>query len=87
MATGAVPASFSGLRRMDCNLGSAKKVDFVRVSDMLRINYGRRRKVLVIRNSNPGPDIAELQTSSEGSPLLGIISTIYYLLLGLCLVY
>lgn len=82
MATGAVPASFSGLRRMDCNLGPARSMDFVRVSDMQRIKYGRR-KVLVVRNSNPGPDIAELQSSSEGSPLLGMISTIYYLLLSL----
>ena len=86
MATGSVPTSFSGLRRMDCNLGSSKSVDFVRVSDMQRITYGRR-KVSVIRNSNPSSDIAELQASSEGSPLLGIISVIYYLLFSLCLVY
>lgn len=83
MATGAVPASFSGLRRMDCNLGSAKSMDLLRVSDVQRVRYGRR-KVFVIRNSN---HIAEVQTSSEGSPLLGIISVVYHFLFSLCLVY
>ena len=74
MATGAaVPASFTGLKSRDRSLGFTKSMDFVRVSDVKRVKASRR-KVLVIRNSNPGSDIAELRPASEGSPLLGIIS-------------
>jgi (E)-4-hydroxy-3-methylbut-2-enyl-diphosphate synthase len=35
-----------------------------------RFKSGRTR-ISVIRNSNPGSDIAELKPASEGSPLLG----------------
>ncbi|KAA8550404.1 hypothetical protein F0562_002088 [Nyssa sinensis] len=69
MATGAVPASFTGLKSRDHGLGFAKSMDFVRVSDLQRVKF-RRTKVSVIRNSNPGSEIAELQPASEGSPLL-----------------
>ncbi|XP_059429620.1 4-hydroxy-3-methylbut-2-en-1-yl diphosphate synthase (ferredoxin), chloroplastic [Corylus avellana] len=70
MATGAVPASFTGLKSRDHpSLGFTRSMGFVRISDMRRVKAGRR-KVSVIRNSNPGTDIAELQPASEGSPLL-----------------
>lgn len=70
MATGAVPASFTGLTGRETTLGFTKSVDFVRVSDLKRFKSGRTR-ISVIRNSNPGSDIAELKPASEGSPLLG----------------
>lgn len=73
MATGAVPAYLTCLKGRDQSLGFTRSIDFVRISDMKRVKTGRR-KVLVICNSNPGSDIAELQAASEGSPLLGIIS-------------
>lgn len=72
MATGTVPASFTGLKSRDSSLGFTKSMDFIRVSNMKRIKAGRR-KLSVIRNSNPSSDIAQLQAASEGSPLLGII--------------
>lgn len=71
MATGAVPASFTGLKSRDSSLGFAKSFDFVKVSDLKRINP-RRKRISLIRNSNPGSDIAELQPASKGSALLGI---------------
>lgn len=70
MATGAVPASFSGLKSRDSSLGFAKSFDFVKVSDSKRISRARKR-ISLIRNSNPGSDTAQLQPASEGSPLLG----------------
>nr|AOV62778.1 4-hydroxy-3-methylbut-2-enyl diphosphate synthase [Morus alba] len=69
MAAGTVPAAFSGLKSRDSGLGFAKSLDFVKVSDLKRVKFARTR-VSVIRNSNPGSDIAELQSTSEGSPLL-----------------
>ncbi|RXI04571.1 hypothetical protein DVH24_038845 [Malus domestica] len=69
MATGAVPASFTGLKSRDSSFGFAKSMDFARVSDLKRFKSGRTR-ISVIRNSNPGSDIAELKPASEGSPLL-----------------
>lgn len=73
MATGAVPASFTGLKSRDhCGLGFGKSSDFVRVSDLQRVKFGRS-KVAVIRNSNnPSSETVELKPASEGSPLLGI---------------
>lgn len=79
MATGAVPASFTGLKGRDTTLGFAKSMDFVRVSDLKRFKSGRTR-ISVIRNSNPGSDIAELKPASDGSPLLGD----QFLLFSLC---
>ncbi|CAN1346457.1 4-hydroxy-3-methylbut-2-en-1-yl diphosphate synthase (ferredoxin), chloroplastic [Linum perenne] len=64
MATGAVPASFMGLNTGDPSLGFAKSMDFVRISDVRRINSGRR-KIPIIKSST-----VELQPASEGSPLL-----------------
>ncbi|XP_057454741.1 4-hydroxy-3-methylbut-2-en-1-yl diphosphate synthase (ferredoxin), chloroplastic isoform X2 [Lotus japonicus] len=69
MATGAVPASFTNVKTWNSNLGFAKSIDFVRVADLKSIKSART-KVSIIRNSNPGQDIAELQPASEGSPLL-----------------
>ncbi|XP_008225831.1 PREDICTED: 4-hydroxy-3-methylbut-2-en-1-yl diphosphate synthase (ferredoxin), chloroplastic-like [Prunus mume] len=69
MATGTVPASFMGLKGRDSSIGFAKSMDFVRVCDLKRFKSGRTR-ISVIRNSNPGSDIAELKPASEGSPLL-----------------
>jgi (E)-4-hydroxy-3-methylbut-2-enyl-diphosphate synthase len=43
----------------------------VRVSDLKRMS-SVRRKVSIIRNSNPSQDIAELQPASKGSQLLGM---------------
>lgn len=71
MATGAVPASFTNVKTWNSNLGFAKSIDFVRVADLKSIKSART-KVSIIRNSNPGQDIAELQPASEGSPLLGM---------------
>lgn len=73
MATGAVPASFTGLKTRDRHgLGFAKSSDFVRVSNLQRVKFGRT-KVSVIRNSsNPGSETVELEPASEGSQLLGI---------------
>nr|GEV70807.1 4-hydroxy-3-methylbut-2-en-1-yl diphosphate synthase (ferredoxin), chloroplastic [Tanacetum cinerariifolium]GEV70808.1 4-hydroxy-3-methylbut-2-en-1-yl diphosphate synthase (ferredoxin), chloroplastic [Tanacetum cinerariifolium] len=69
MATGAAPASLMGLKTMDNGLGFAKTSDFVKVSDVKRVKF-HRTKISVIKNSNPGSDIAELRPASEGSPLL-----------------
>ncbi|XP_065865676.1 4-hydroxy-3-methylbut-2-en-1-yl diphosphate synthase (ferredoxin), chloroplastic [Euphorbia lathyris] len=69
MATGAVPASFTGLKTRESTLGFGKSLDFVRVCDLKRIKSGRK-KISMIRNSNPGPEMIELQPASEGSPLL-----------------
>ncbi|KAK6144399.1 hypothetical protein DH2020_021219 [Rehmannia glutinosa] len=71
MATGAVPASFTGLKSRDHKgIGFAKCSDFVRVSDLQRVKF-RRTKVALIRNStNPGSETVELEPASAGSPLL-----------------
>ncbi|XP_034895953.1 4-hydroxy-3-methylbut-2-en-1-yl diphosphate synthase (ferredoxin), chloroplastic [Populus alba] len=69
MATGAVPASFSGLQMKESGLGFGKSMDFVRICDIKRIKSGRK-KISMIRNSNTGRDIVELQPASEGSSLL-----------------
>ena len=75
MATGAaVPTTFSTLKTWDSSLGFAKNIDFVRVSDMKSMKSSARKRVSIIRNSNPGQDIAELQPASPGSPLLGMIA-------------
>jgi len=71
MASGTVPTSFSSLKTWDSNLGFAKNVDFVRVSDLKSMKAAKKR-VSIIRNSNPGQDIVELQPASPGSPLLGM---------------
>ncbi|KAJ1409201.1 Dihydropteroate synthase-like [Sesbania bispinosa] len=68
-SAGTVPASFSSIKTCDSSLGFAKSMDFVRVSDLKRMKSART-KVSIIRNSNPGQDIAELQPASPGSPLL-----------------
>lgn len=73
MATGAVTASFSGLKSRDSNLGFSKSMDFARVCDLKRVKFHRRR-VSVIKNASSGQDVAQLQPASEGSPLLGICS-------------
>ncbi|KAK7402132.1 hypothetical protein VNO78_14152 [Psophocarpus tetragonolobus] len=69
MATGAVPTSISNLKTWDSSLGFAKSMDFVRVCDLKSMKSARKR-VSIIRNSNPGQDIVELQHASPGSPLL-----------------
>ncbi|XP_054813567.1 4-hydroxy-3-methylbut-2-en-1-yl diphosphate synthase (ferredoxin), chloroplastic-like [Prosopis cineraria] len=69
MATGVVPTSFSTLKGRDSSLGVAKNMNFARISD-LKIMKSGRTKVSVIRNSNPGQDIAEVQSASPGNPLL-----------------
>ncbi|XP_042477001.1 4-hydroxy-3-methylbut-2-en-1-yl diphosphate synthase (ferredoxin), chloroplastic-like [Macadamia integrifolia] len=69
MATGAVPHTFSGLKTRDHGLSFTKSVNFMKVTDLRRVK-SQRTKVLVIRSSNSGPEIAEMQPASEGSPLL-----------------
>ncbi|KAF5751539.1 4-hydroxy-3-methylbut-2-en-1-yl diphosphate synthase [Tripterygium wilfordii] len=69
MATGTVPASFSGLKSGDSSLGFAKRMDFIKIVDLKRIKSGRK-KISAIRNSQSAPEIAEMQPASEGSPLL-----------------
>lgn len=71
MASGTVPTSFTGLKIREKGLGFSKSMDFVRVSNLQRVKF-RRTRVLVIKNSNPGPETVELQPASEGSQLLGI---------------
>lgn len=70
MAAGAVPASFTGLKSKENGLGFGKSMNFVRVSDSQRVKF-RRTKVSVIRNAIPDQETIELQSASEGSPLLG----------------
>lgn len=81
-SVGTLPSHLSGLKGGNVNLGFAKRLQLVKVSDLKSIR-SPGRKVLVIRNSNPGPDIAELQPASEGSSLLGKILTmpVHYLAL------
>ncbi|XP_050203714.1 4-hydroxy-3-methylbut-2-en-1-yl diphosphate synthase (ferredoxin), chloroplastic [Mercurialis annua] len=74
MATGgAVPASFTGLKTRESSssstLGFVKSIDFVRLSDMKRVNSGKKRISMNIRNSS-NPEMIELQPASPGSPLL-----------------
>lgn len=71
MASGTVHASFSSLRMSESGLGFVKSIDFVRVSDLKRMKSART-KVSIIRNSNPGQDVVELQPASKGSQLLGM---------------
>lgn len=79
MATGTVPASFTGLKSRENGLGFAKSMDFVQVSDLRRVKF-RRAKVSVIKNSNPGPETVELQPASQGSQLLGKFSALLVVL-------
>lgn len=69
MATGAVPATFSGLKTREPSLGFARSMDFVRVSDLQRLK-SLGKKVSVIRNSKSSSEVAERQPTSEGSPLI-----------------
>ncbi|GAB4825428.1 hypothetical protein Ancab_008301 [Ancistrocladus abbreviatus] len=69
MATGVIPTSFLGLKGKEYDLGFAKNVDFGKISYLKRVKSSRM-KFFVIRNSNQGSEIAELQPASEGSPLL-----------------
>ncbi|XP_058771219.1 4-hydroxy-3-methylbut-2-en-1-yl diphosphate synthase (ferredoxin), chloroplastic-like [Vicia villosa] len=69
MASGTVPASFSSFRMSESGLGFVKSIDFVRVSDLKRMKSART-KVSIIRNSNPGQEVVELQPASKGSQLL-----------------
>nr|UYR28642.1 1-hydroxy-2-methyl-2-(E)-butenyl-4-diphosphate synthase [Andrographis alata] len=71
MATCSIPASFTSIRSKDHHdVGFAKSLDFVRVSNLQRVKF-RRRRVAVIRNvANPGSETVELEPASDGSPLL-----------------
>ncbi|KAJ8497614.1 hypothetical protein OPV22_008166 [Ensete ventricosum] len=73
MAAGAVPSSIPGLRTRDCGLSFAKSVDFARVScapGQPRMKLRRRHAAVIRSSSNSGSEIVELQSASEGSPLL-----------------
>ncbi|VFQ91483.1 unnamed protein product [Cuscuta campestris] len=69
MPTGAVPVSFPGLSGRGNGLVFGKSIGFSRVSDLQRAKF-HRSKALVIRNSNPGPDMVDLRPASAESPLL-----------------
>ncbi|AED97355.1 4-hydroxy-3-methylbut-2-enyl diphosphate synthase [Arabidopsis thaliana] len=69
MATGVLPAPVSGIKIPDSKVGFGKSMNLVRICDVRSLRSARRR-VSVIRNSNQGSDLAELQPASEGSPLL-----------------
>lgn len=71
-SAGTLPSHLSGLKGGNVNLGFSKRLESVKVFDLKSVR-SHGRKVLVIRNSNPGSDIAELQPASEGSSLLGKI--------------
>ncbi|XP_019447881.1 PREDICTED: 4-hydroxy-3-methylbut-2-en-1-yl diphosphate synthase (ferredoxin), chloroplastic-like isoform X2 [Lupinus angustifolius] len=67
----AIPGSFSTINTWDYSNGFGKSMDFVRVSDMKKVQSGKTKRVLVIRNSsNPAQDILQLQPASSGTPLL-----------------
>lgn len=68
-SAGTLPSHLSGLKGGNVNLGFSKRLESVKVFDLKSVR-SHGRKVLVIRNSNPGSDIAELQPASEGSSLL-----------------
>nr|AXT18170.1 4-hydroxy-3-methylbut-2-enyl diphosphate synthase [Ziziphora clinopodioides] len=71
MATGAVPASFTGLKSKDHRgLGFAKSSDFVRVSNLQRVKFGRSKVSVIKNSSNPSRETVELEPASEGSQLL-----------------
>ncbi|KAK1290955.1 hypothetical protein QJS10_CPB18g02121 [Acorus calamus] len=73
MAATTVWASFSGLKSVDHGLNITKGVDFTRIScapNPRRRDGPRKAKLSAIRNSNPGPEMVELQPASDGSPLL-----------------
>lgn len=82
MATGFAPTSISTLKGRNSGLGFSKSMDFARISD-LKVMKSGRKKVLVIQNSNPGQDIAELQSASPGTPLIGILFLMLILLFAL----
>ncbi|XP_021746077.1 4-hydroxy-3-methylbut-2-en-1-yl diphosphate synthase (ferredoxin), chloroplastic-like [Chenopodium quinoa] len=69
MATGIIQAQVCHIRNKDYHLGFAKHVDFVKISSIKRVKPSRS-KLSVIKSSNQGSDIAELQPASEGSSLL-----------------
>lgn len=78
MATGTVPASISALKTRDHGLSFARSVDFVKVTCLPSQKIkSQRDNISVIRNSKQGPETIELQSASEGSPLLGILSLFF----------
>lgn len=70
MATGIIQAPICHVKNKDFELGFSKNVDFVKISNIRSVKF-QRTKSSVIKSSNPGSDIAELQPASEGSSLLG----------------
>ncbi|EPS69702.1 hypothetical protein M569_05062, partial [Genlisea aurea] len=71
MATGSVPTSFTGVQIRDHErFGVAKSSDFVRVSDLRRVKFGRNRVGVIRSSSSPGSETVELEPASAGSPLL-----------------
>ncbi|XP_048491735.1 4-hydroxy-3-methylbut-2-en-1-yl diphosphate synthase (ferredoxin), chloroplastic isoform X2 [Beta vulgaris subsp. vulgaris] len=69
MATGIIQAPICHVKNKDFELGFSKNVDFVKISNIRSVKF-QRTKSSVIKSSNPGSDIAELQPASEGSSLL-----------------
>ncbi|KAK9664020.1 hypothetical protein RND81_14G014300 [Saponaria officinalis] len=69
MATATIQAPIWHVRSPNRELGFAKSVDFVQISNVRKVD-SRRTRFSVIKSSNTGSDIAELQPASEGSSLL-----------------
>ncbi|CAO2814349.1 unnamed protein product [Amaranthus hypochondriacus] len=70
MASGIIQAPICHVKNKNFELGFVKDVDFVKISNVKRVQKAPRSKFCVNNSSNPGSDIAELQPASEGSSLL-----------------
>jgi (E)-4-hydroxy-3-methylbut-2-enyl-diphosphate synthase len=77
MATGVAPAPLPHVRVHHGGVGFTRSVDFAKVlsapgAGTMRASSSRGR-ALVAKSSSTGSETMELEPSSEGSPLLGII--------------
>ncbi|CAL4886847.1 unnamed protein product [Urochloa decumbens] len=74
MATGVAPAPLPHVRVRDGGIGFTRSVDFAKVLSVPGIGTTRtsslRGRALVAKSSSTGSDTMELESSSEGSPLL-----------------
>lgn len=77
MATGVAPAPLPHVRVRDGGIGFTRSVDFAKVLSVPGVGTTRtgssRGRALVAKSSSAGSDTMELEPSSEGSPLLGMI--------------
>jgi (E)-4-hydroxy-3-methylbut-2-enyl-diphosphate synthase len=77
MATGVAPAPLAHVRVRGAGIGFTRNVDFAKVFSVPGVGTTRtgssRGRALVAKSSSAGSDTMELEPSSEGSPLLGMI--------------